>query len=64
MQYLCLDDDLHDFEQGVRLLACVDSLEPLVAVLVGLLKRNVEVVVRLLRRKVLKKKKRYSNDKF
>ena len=47
---LRLDNDLHDGEKRVRLLTRVHALEPLVPVLVGLLQRHVQVVVRLLRR--------------
>ena len=54
---LRLDDDLHDCEEGVRLLTGVHALEPLVAVLVGLLQRHVQVVVRLLGGKVLQRMK-------
>ena len=54
MTDLRLDDDLHDGEERVRLLTGVHALEPLVAVLVGLLQRHVQVVVRLLRGKVLR----------
>ena len=50
---LRLDNDLHDGEEGVGLLTGVHALEPLVAVLVGLLQRHVQVVVRLLSRKIL-----------
>ena len=50
---LSLDNDLHDGEKRVRLLTRVHALEPLVPVLVGLLQRHVQVVVRLLRSEIL-----------
>ena len=50
---LSLDDDLHDCEERVRLLTGVHALEPLVAVLVGLLQSHVQVVVRLLGSQIL-----------
>ena len=59
LHYLRFHDDLHDGEERVCLLAGLDSLEPLVAVLVGLLQGHVEVVVRLFSCQILKVTQKY-----
>ena len=62
--YLSFDNFFHDVVERVCLLAFVDSLEPLVPMLVRLLHRQVQVVVRLLSRQVLKKTKKIASHRL
>jgi len=51
------DDALHDRVQRLVQIALLHALEPLVAVLVGLAQRNIEIVVGFLSSEILKEKK-------
>lgn len=54
--YLCSDNLLHDGAQRIVEIAFLNPFEPSVTVLIGLLERNIQVVIRLFCRQILEKK--------